>query len=106
MAISRTESITINGSQYFLGGVVYNLSYARGFNGQPSSIEASIIAESKNYQEPDLSYTSSYHISLGGIYEFDFYAEKFCREKNAKLDKMTRDIAIAVQNLLNRRAAT
>lgn len=78
MSISRAENITINGSQRFLGGVIYSARFERGFNGQPSTIEASIVAESANYQIPELSYTSPYHISFGDVYHFDFFATSYC----------------------------
>lgn len=78
MSITTVESIAINGSQNFLGGQIYNLRFGRGFNGSSSTIEANIVAESKNYQIPDLNYTSPYHISLGGIYNFDMFASRYC----------------------------
>jgi hypothetical protein len=77
MSISKVESISINGSQNFLGGEIYDLKFARGFNGEPSTVVASIIAESKNYQRPALNYTSPYHIVIGNMFVFDFFAYKY-----------------------------
>lgn len=78
MSISTVESISINGSQNFLGGQIYDLKFSRGFNGQPSTVDASIVAESRKYETPYLNYTSPYHIDIGGVYQFDFFAYKYC----------------------------
>lgn len=97
MSISVVESITINGSQNFLGGQIFDLKFQRGFNGQPSTVEAKIIAESRKYQIPDLNYTSPYHIALGTVYSFDFFAYRYCISDSSQGRIMTvyfKDIGI------------
>lgn len=85
MAIYKTEQIKVNGSQFFLGGVVYSASYNKGYNGQPSTLEVSIIAQNGVYEEPVLGFKTPYSIVLGGngvdiqpSYTLHFYAVKYC----------------------------
>jgi hypothetical protein len=85
MAIYQTENVRINGSQRFLGGIVYNLQFNQGFNGQHSTVQASIISENGQYQIPDLNFVTPYNIEIGGnggsipvAYKLKFFAYKYC----------------------------
>lgn len=78
MPIYTTENISINGSQLFLGGVVYTLSYNQGFNGQPSTVEAGIVSAPQSYQIPVRNFTTPYNIQIGSVYNLKFFCYKYC----------------------------
>lgn len=78
MSIYQTDLITVNGSQRFLGGVVYNASYTQGFNGDYSTLDLDIVSETRNYQNPNLSFKVPYNIKLGNNINLTMYAYKYC----------------------------
>jgi hypothetical protein len=65
--IKKIESITLNGSNKYAGGYIYNISFKPSFSGSPSEIQVNVINETGAYTPPKLDLKSTVQVKIGKL---------------------------------------
>lgn len=73
MAFNRIEEVQIDGSMIFAGAYCYSFSLDVGLAGEPSKINISLVNESGDFLEPVLSADVPVKITVGTIFEENYY---------------------------------
>ena len=74
--IKKIESITINGSNKYAGGFIYNISFDPSFAEKPSEITINVISEKGTYTPPKLDLKSPADIKIGSLSLGNFFLYK------------------------------
>lgn len=82
--IRAIEKVKIDGKNSAFGGFIYRVSLSVGVNGEPTRLNINFISENGEYLKPALSYTKPYKIQIGDIFDGNFFAVKFRKQKTSQ----------------------
>jgi hypothetical protein len=73
----KIESITLNGSDKYMGGRIYYCNFNPSFSEKPSELQVNVISENGSYQKPPINFQSSVKVKIGSLDLGEMYAYKY-----------------------------
>ena len=86
--VKNIDQITINGSNKYLNGYIYNIDYTPGFGASASTLKVSIVNETGEYLSPNLSVLIPNIIKIGRNLTLKMYPIKYSEKKSTEGGKL------------------
>ena len=77
MSKQKIKSITLNGSDRYMGGRIYYCNFNPSFSEKPSELQVNVISENGSYQKPAINFTTSVKAKIGDLDLGDMYPYKY-----------------------------
>ena len=73
--------VTVNGSNKYLNGYIYDVNYQPSIGKDPSRLTISLVSEDGNYANPSLTVKQASQISIGGL-GLNMYPVKYTKKES------------------------
>jgi len=86
--VKNIDQITINGSNKYLNGYIYNIDYTPGLGNSPSSLSVSLVNETGEYLTPNLSILIPNTIKIGQNLTLKMYPIRYSKKDSTEGGKL------------------
>jgi len=73
----KIESITLNGSDRYMGGRIYYCNFNPSFSEKPSELQINVVSDNGVYQKPIINFQTSVKVKIGNLDLGDMYPYKY-----------------------------
>lgn len=74
---TKVESITLDGSNEYMGGKIYYCNFSPSFSEKPNEVQINVVNEKGSYQQPSINFVTPVKVKIGDLDLKDMYPYKY-----------------------------